>query len=45
MSYSNRKNKKEKDINSTKRISYIKLKYNLDKAIQEIHNKSNKKKS
>lgn len=40
-----RKSKQEKTIDATKRISYIKLKYNLDKVLQDIHNKSSKKKS
>lgn len=40
-----RKSKQEKAIDVTKRISYIKLKYNLDKVLQNIHNKSSQKKS
>lgn len=39
------KSKPEKAIDATKRISYIKLKYNLDKILQDIHNNSSKKKS
>lgn len=44
MSKGNKK-KSEKAINAIKRISYIKLKYNLDQALQEIHKIPKKKKS
>ena len=40
------KNRKEKKTDLEKRISYIHLKYNLDKTLQEINKiKSKKKKS